>query len=252
MDVIPVPCLGDNYAYLLVDRANGIAAAVDPVEPKKVLRVSAEHGVKITMILTTHKHWDHAGGNQELKAELDDIVVVGGRNDDVKACTRAVVDGEELQLGNIVIKAIWTPCHTRGHTCYYATLPASEEVGHVFTGDTLFVAGCGRFFEGDAAEMNIALNTKLASLPDSTRVWCGHEYTVKNLQFAQSVEPDNAQVAEKLLKAKEARAQGYPTVPSTLIDEKATNPFMRVAHLSQIAGDEIETMRNLRAMKDKF
>ncbi|TYZ59028.1 hypothetical protein PybrP1_005253 [[Pythium] brassicae (nom. inval.)] len=263
MEVALVPVLGDNYAYLLIDTANRVAAAIDPVEPEKVLARAKELGVAITTILTTHSHWDHAGGNGVMKelaeqhllasgGDSHSVPVVGGKGDDVQDATLEVEHGDVVRVGALQVRVFQTPCHTRGHVLYLCD-------GALFTGDTLFVAGCGRFFSGSPAEMHHALNTVVAKLPLDTKVYCGHEYTASNLRFAAHVEPANAAVRAKLAWAVERSQQGEPTVPSTVEDELATNPFMRVHEpaVQQFAvggatADLAAVMGALRSAKDQF
>lgn len=256
MKIVHVPCLEDNYSYLIIDEKTNQGAAVDPVEPEKVLGVAKDHGVDLKLVLTTHHHWDHAGGNEKIKELVPGIKVYGGSVDNVKGCTNKVENGDKLSLGpDISILSLHTPCHTKGHISYYLTGKEDEEPA-VFTGDTLFIAGCGKFFEGTAEQMYQSLCVTLASLPKTTRVYCGHEYTVKNLQFAQTVEPDNGKIAQKLSWAQHQRQSGLPTVPSTIEEELETNPFMRVdqPELQEKVGCEVpvEALREIRKRKDNW
>ncbi|KAE9444980.1 hypothetical protein C3L33_23123, partial [Rhododendron williamsianum] len=220
--------VNETVGFRIIDEATKEGAAVDPVEPDKVLGVAKENGVELKSVLTTHHHWDHAGGNEKIKELVPGIRVYGGSLDNVKGCTNKVENGDSLSIGkDINILALHTPCHTKGHISYYLTGKAEEDPA-VFTGDTLFVAGCGKFFEGTAEQMYQSLCVTLASLPKPTRVYCGHEYTVKNLQFARTVEPENAKIAHKLSWAQHQRQTGLPTIPSTIEEELETNPFMRV------------------------
>ncbi|ELR14062.1 hydroxyacylglutathione hydrolase [Acanthamoeba castellanii str. Neff] len=224
--VVPVPVLSDNYAYLLIDERDKVAAAVDPVEPKKVLEAAEKEGVPIKAIYTTHHHWDHAGGNEELLKALPAGTPVYGADDRIPGLTHKVANAEVLQLGSTGVKVLFTPCHTAGHVLMYH-----------------------------------ALHDVCAQLPQDTQVWCGHEYTVKNLQFAQSVEKDNQELQAKLKWAEERRSQEppLPTIPSTIHDELQCNPFMRVNRESvkralglATEADPIEVMAKLRHMKDKW
>ncbi|KAJ0978509.1 hypothetical protein J5N97_013983 [Dioscorea zingiberensis] len=175
MKIYHIPCLEDNYAYLIVDEATREAAAVDPVEPEKVIRAADEAGADIKLVLTTHRHWDHAGGNNKMKQLVPGIKVYGGSLDNVEGCDNKVENGDRLSLGaDVNILALHTPCHTKGHISYFVT-SKTEEVPAVFTGDTLFIAGCGKFFEGTAEQMYESLCVTLGSLPRPTRVFCGHE-----------------------------------------------------------------------------
>ncbi|XP_060921430.1 hydroxyacylglutathione hydrolase, mitochondrial-like isoform X2 [Labrus mixtus] len=255
MKVELLPALSDNYMYLLIDVDSKEAAIVDPVEPRKVVDAVRQHGVKLTTVLTTHHHWDHAGGNEKMLKLMPGLRVYGG-DDRVPCLTKKVTHSHNFKVGSLNVKCLFTPCHTTGHICYYVTKENSTEPPAVFTGDTLFVAGCGKFFEGTAEQMYRALIETLGRLPPETRVYCGHEYTVSNLKFARHVEPDNEVIQEKLAWAKEKCSNGEPTIPSTVADEFTFNPFMRVKeksvqeHVKQT--DATETMRSLRKEKDGF
>jgi len=237
-----------------VEVADSVAAVVDPVEPDTVLKAVEREGVKLTTVLTTHHHWDHAGGNKGIVNKVPNLTVIGG-DDRIDAVTRLVKHGDELSVGGLQISCLFTPCHTTGHICYYVT-QASDKV--VFTGDTLFLGGCGRFFEGSAEQMHEALVNILGKLPKDTKVFCGHEYSLQNLAFGHHVEPDNQHIKDKISWCKEMRdsSPSQPTVPSTIEEELLINPFMRVdqapvqSHATQT--DPIETMRALRAEKDNF
>lgn len=253
MKIKILPALQDNYMYLVIDEKSREAAVVDPVEPEKVIIAAKEENVKLTHVLTTHHHWDHAGGNEELCKQLKNLTVVGS-DDRIGCLTKKVSDGEELKIGNLDVTCIFTPCHTSGHICYY--IKGGSQIPAVFSGDTLFVAGCGKFFEGTADQMYEALIQKLGALPDTTNVYCGHEYTLKNLQFALHVEPDNEELQKKFEWTKVRRDQNLPTVPSTIGDEKKFNPFMRVGEPTIQKHVQSEDVRNvmgaLRTEKDNF
>ncbi|CAL5189558.1 unnamed protein product [Lathyrus oleraceus] len=256
MKIFHIPCLEDNYSYLIVDESTKEAAAVDPVEPEKVLQVSNSLGLTLKFVLTTHHHWDHAGGNEKIKELVPGIKVYGGSIDNVKGCTNAVENGDKVHLGaDINVLALHTPCHTNGHISYYVT-GKENEVPAVFTGDTLFIAGCGKFFEGTAEQMYQSLSVTLSSLPKPTLVYCGHEYTAKNLLFALTVEPDNLRIQQKLTWAQNQRQAGQPTIPSTIEEELETNPFMR-ADLPAIQAkvgrsSPVEALGELRKWKDNW
>ncbi|KAF4519219.1 hypothetical protein B566_EDAN015325 [Ephemera danica] len=251
-----LPALQDNYMYLLVDEATQEAAIVDPVAPSTVLSAVKDEGVKLTTVLTTHHHWDHAGGNEELVKTAGTALNVLGGDERVGAMNRQVSHGDTLQLGSLNIKCLATPCHTSGHICYFVEHAQSGDPPAVFTGDTLFVAGCGRFFEGTPIQMHRALIEILGSLPSETEVYCGHEYSVQNLKFAMHVEPNNTDIQDKMAWAKAQRSKNVPTVPSTIGEEKKINPFMRVteASVQQHAGqsDPVGTMGFIRQEKDTF
>ncbi|XP_031669976.1 hydroxyacylglutathione hydrolase, mitochondrial isoform X1 [Oncorhynchus kisutch] len=255
MKVELLPALTDNYMYLLIDEESKEAAIIDPVEPVKVVEAIRKHGVRLTTVLTTHHHWDHAGGNEKMVRLVPGLTVYGG-DDRVDALTKKVKHSNTFKVGSLTVKCLFTPCHTTGHICYLVTKDNSTEPPAVFTGDTLFVAGCGKFFEGTAEQMYRALIDVLGRLPPETRVYCGHEYTVNNLKFARNVEPDNEVIKKKLAWAKEKVSNGEPTIPSTVAEEFKFNPFMRVKEKSvqEHAGqnDPVETMRSLRKEKDGF
>lgn len=252
--------------YLLIDEATRQAAAVDPVNPSAIASSVHDYSVELKAVLTTHHHYDHAHGNSELVGMFPNITVYGG-DSRVQALTKHVEHGEIVRLGNLNIECLSTPCHTKGHICYYVTCetqPLTSESGSinedceraVFTGDTLFVAGCGRFFEGSAEQMDRNLNQTLGGLPNDTKVYCGHEYTVTNLKFALTVEPQNVDVKAKLSWAQTRVSRREPTVPSTIGQEKKINPFMRLknSRVKEYAGetDEIEVMTVLRHRKNEF
>jgi len=255
MKVHIIPALQDNYMYLLVDESSNEGAVVDPVEPSKVIDIVNRENIKLTTILTTHHHWDHAGGNEDFVKQMPGLAVYGGDNR-IGALNRKVSHGDKLQVGNLEIQCLFTPCHTSGHICYYLPSSSVNDQPAVFTGDTLFQGGCGRFFEGTADEMYHALITVLSSLPDNTKVYCGHEYSLQNLAYGHHVEPENEAISQRISWVKAQRVKLEPTVPSLLKDEKQINPFMRVyessvqAHAKQT--DPIQTMRALRAEKDGF
>jgi len=260
MRVRILPALTDNYMYLVVDEATGEAAIVDPVAPEVVVNAVKQENVTLTTVLTTHHHWDHAGGNTKLVQLLSDLnLSVLGGDDRIEALTKKVAHGDKVKVGGLDVTCMSTPCHTSGHICYF--FAGGGDTPSVFTGDTLFLGGCGRFFEGTADQMHEALVGKLAKLPDDTRVFCGHEYSVSNLKFALHVEPDNDAVKAKLAECKKLRSKSPPetTIPSTIGEEKSYNPFMRVGEASvqghtktEGAGDAIATMAALRQEKDGF
>ncbi|CAB3982531.1 hydroxyacylglutathione hydrolase, mitochondrial isoform X1 [Paramuricea clavata] len=254
MRVQILPALEDNFMYLIIDDKTKEAAIVDPVEPKKVLKAVEKEGVELKTALTTHHHWDHAGGNEELAKLVPGLPVYGG-DDRIGALTKKVSHNDEFKIGNLDVKCLFTPCHTSGHICYYITADV-DKPGAVFTGDTLFLSGCGKFFEGTQEQMYQALIEILGKLPAATSVYCGHEYSVKSLMFAQHVEPNNTTVKNKLEWCKNQRAAKEPTVPSTIAEEMEYNPFMRVGDKSvqEFCGtnDPVKTMGKLRERKNNF
>ncbi|XP_071640458.1 hydroxyacylglutathione hydrolase, mitochondrial-like isoform X1 [Temnothorax longispinosus] len=260
MKVQILPALQDNYMYLIIDEATKEAAVVDPVDPEAVITAVRQNDVKLTKVLTTHHHWDHAGGNAKLSKSFADLAIYGG-DDRIEAINCKITHNDTFNIGNLSVKCLATPCHTRGHVCYYITGEGEgegegEHPPSVFTGDTLFAGGCGRFFEGTANQMYKALVEILGSLPEETKVYCGHEYTANNLKFGLHVEPENLAIRQKLDLVHTQRANNLPTVPSTIKDEKLTNPFMRVHESSVMKhaqqNDPVQTMSYLRREKDNF
>lgn len=257
IDVHIVPILDDNFSYLVHDKSTSTAALVDPATPVPLVTLAAKLGANITTSLTTHKHWDHAGGNKQLAQLIPNVDIVGSVYEQAEAVSVPLPSGAHhtIRGSQISVSTLHTPCHTAGHLCF--TLSVSDRQA-VFTGDTLFVAGCGKFFEGNATDMHNSLNATLAQLPDDTLVFCGHEYTITNLKFAASVEPENKYVSEKLEWAKQQVENGEPTVPTSIADEKKTNPFMR-NHLPEMkealgmqGADDVAVMKELRERKNNF
>ncbi|KAJ7632206.1 Metallo-hydrolase/oxidoreductase [Roridomyces roridus] len=227
MKIVPVPVRDDNYAYLIVDESTKQAAAVDPYDVAKVTAAADSEGVKVVACITTHHHHDHSGGNKVFASTYPDAIIYAG-SEKSPAATKILKDKDEFTLGdNIRIKCLATPCHTQDSICYHVT-DAKDSSDHpggaVFTGDTLFVAGCGRFFEGNGAEMHAALSY-LGTLPDATRVYNGHEYTAGSLAFGLSVDPTSAALARL---AEIVRANKQSTGMTTIGDEKEWNVFMRL------------------------
>ena len=245
MRVIPIPCLADNYAYLLVCRETKEAAIIDPSEAGPVLRAlhqgagtldsrrdvnaapSSREDIRVAAILCTHHHHDHVGGNEEVRSRLgiDRVYGHGSDRGRIPGQTQYVQEGDTFEIGRLSVRVIHIPGHTLGAVAYIVTSENDDPV--VFTGDTLFLAGCGRLFEGDPPMMHASL-AKLAALDPATRVYCGHEYTESNLKFAAHVEPSNAEIAKARELSAELRQEGRPTVPGTIGHELATNPFLRV------------------------
>ena len=221
MEIHIVPCLSDNYAYLLA--YGGAAVVVDPSEAAPVQAELARLGLSLTGIWATHHHHDHVGGIEELVRQNAGLEVIGsaydGRRGRVPALTRAVSEGEPLWFGSHRVRVLEVPGHTMGAIAYLVE-------GALFSGDTLFTAGCGRLFEGDPPTMLASLNA-LRTLPPETQLYCGHEYTQKNLGFALTIEPDNADVIQRVARVNERRLAGEPSVPSTIEDERKTNPMLR-------------------------
>lgn len=227
MLVTPIPCLKDNYAYLVVCEETGEAAIVDPSEaPPVALAVDASKA-KLSAIWNTHHHFDHVGGNEEIVKKYGVKTVCGHVSDEgrIPGQTRRLNEGDRFSFGVLDVTILHIPGHTLGAIAYVVRAPG--EAPAVFTGDTLFLAGCGRLFEGTPAQMHASL-AKLAELPSTTKIYCGHEYTESNLRFAAHVEPGNADIAAAQARAAEMRGRGEPTVPTTIADDLKVNPFLRV------------------------
>ena len=256
MDVHPIPCLRDNYAYLLLCPQTQATAVVDPSEADPVQAELERRGLSLTAILNTHHHWDHVGGNEALQAEHPGIRIFGYASDRgrIPGQTEFLEVGDVVKFGEIEGTILHNPGHTSGAITYVFGDQA-------FTGDTLFAAGCGRVFEGTMAQMHHSLNGVLGGLPDPTRLYFGHEYTERNLEFAQSVEPGNAAVSKRLDAVRQSRRQGQFTPPTTLAEERQTNPFLRCQspQLRQVAQRESSGPSTdagvfgvLRGLKDRF
>jgi hydroxyacylglutathione hydrolase len=255
MRVVPVPCLQDNYAYLVI-ASSGQAAVVDASEAEPVRDALRREGVELASIWSTHHHFDHVGGNEEL-AKGAPIEVVGHVSDRgrIPGQTREVKTGDVVSVGDVRARCVHIPGHTLGAVAYYVEA-GGERV--VFTGDTLFCAGCGRLFEGTPVQMRASLHA-LLELPGDTRVLCGHEYTESNLRFAAHVEPGNAEIVRARERAASLRGRKEPAIGTTLAEERATNPFLRdgsaeIRDTLKIApgADDVAAFAAIRAAKDVF
>jgi len=255
--VIPIPCLKDNYAYLVVCDDTQMAGVVDPAEAGVVLRAVDIEGVTLRAVFNTHHHPDHVGGVPELVKAIPNLEVYGHRVDKnrIDGFTRGVEMGDVLSLGNLKIEVIHNPGHTTGGVTYLVE-------GCAFTGDTLFGGGCGRLFEGTPETLFHSLTKVLGRLPDTTQVFFGHEYTEQNLKFAAQLEPDNEWIHQRLKQVEDTRKRGGITTPSTLALEWATNPFMRCGNLEfihrvqardpTVEGRPEEVFTAIRKWKDRF
>ena len=252
--VIIIPAFSDNYIYLY-QYDQDKAFAVDPADSSAVLAALTENALSLTMILSTHSHHDHVGGNLELKKATGCQVI--GADSRIPDIDRVVADSDIISAGPSQIQVIATPGHTEKDVCYYLPASSLNPHGALFTGDTLFVAGCGRRFGTDALTMYNSLS-RLTALPADTRVYCGHDYTVEDYEFALTVEPANDAVRQLLQKAKENSAARKPTVPSTIEQEKLTNSFLRTDSaqirqtLNMTKAQPHEVFAELRRQKDTF
>ncbi|MEJ2125788.1 MAG: hydroxyacylglutathione hydrolase [Alphaproteobacteria bacterium] len=246
-------CGEDNFCVLIHDPDSGMTAAVDTPDAEPIARELRAKGWTLTHLLTTHHHYDHTDGHEELKAETG-ATIIGAGNDSARipGLDMPVADGERFTLGRHTVEVLETPGHTRGAVCYW--LP---DAGVVFTGDTLFSLGCGRLFEGDGQMMWNSLQ-KLMALPPETHIYCGHEYTEANGRFALAVEPGNAALQQRVAEAKVLRSDGKATVPTTLAAEMAQNPFLRpssseIQAALGLSGQPLATIfTELRRRKDHF
>ena len=251
LEIELVPCLSDNYAYLVHDAEAGLTAVVDPSEAPPVVKALAARDWKLTHILNTHHHFDHTGGNIPLKAEFGAEIVGPGKDRARFAGIDTGVDeASGWRFGARPVRVMEIPAHTSSHIAFIVD-------DAVFTGDTMFAMGCGRLFEGTPAMMWSSLS-KLMTLPDSTRVFCGHEYTQSNGRFALTMEPNNVALAARMKDVDAARAKGTPTIPSTIGLEKQTNPFCRPASaelrktLGMEKASDVDVLGETRRRKDNF
>jgi len=239
LEVVRIPVLSDNYVWLVHEPESRATMVVDPAVAAPVLAEAETRGWQITDIWNTHWHPDHTGGNADIKAATGcTISGPAAERDRIPTLDVLVKGGDLVRLGTIEASVIDVPAHTSGHIAYHFVSQAA-----VFVGDTLFAMGCGRLFEGTASQMFANMAT-LAQLPDATTVYCAHEYTQSNGRYAVTVEPDNGALIARMAQVDAARARGEATVPTTIGQEKATNPFMRAASVEQLA--------ERRAAKDAF
>ena len=239
LEIVRIPALTDNYIWLVHDPASDQTMVVDPAEAVPVLAEADQRGWRIGQIWNTHWHPDHTGGNAAIKAATGALVIgPSAEAERIPTLDIAVHEGDVVRLGNHVATVLETPGHTAGHIVFHL---AGDAV--VFTGDTLFAMGCGRLFEGDAEQMFDNMQ-RLAALPPETIVYCAHEYTQANGRFARVAEPGNQDVADRMTLVDAARERGEATVPTTIAEERATNPFLRA--------DSAEELAERRAAKDAF
>jgi hydroxyacylglutathione hydrolase len=238
LTVSAVPALTDNYVWLIGNRDSGEAAAVDPSIAEPVLDAVEADRLRLTQVLNTHWHPDHTGGNKALKAATCCSITAPAEAQRVSEVDRIVAEGDRVTVAGSEAVVWDIPAHTAGHIAYYF-----EEERMIFVGDTMFAMGCGRLFEGTAEQMYSNMQ-RIASLPDDVRIYCGHEYTLANARFAAHVDPGNPDVARRLESVAALRDRGVITLPTTVAEERATNPFVRVA--------SVEDFARLRTMKDNF
>jgi len=238
LTVTAVPVLSDNYVWLIHDAESGETAAVDPSVADPVLSAAEAQGLRITQVLNTHWHPDHTGGNDAIRDATCCTITGPAEAERVSKMDRIVSEGDRIQFGGSEAIVWDIPAHTAGHIALYF-----EDEGMIFVGDTMFAMGCGRLFEGTAEQMYANMQ-RIAALPEDVRIYCGHEYTLANARFAANFDPDNADVARRLEQVSAMRDAGRITLPTTVADERATNPFVRARNAQEFA--------ELRTAKDSF
>ena len=238
LEVVPVPVLTDNYVWLIHDGESGETAAVDPSVADPVLAAAAAKGWQLSQVLNTHWHPDHTGGNAAIQSATGSPIIAPAEAERVSKVDRVMAEGDRVRVCGAEALVWEIPAHTAGHIAYYF-----ENEGMIFVGDTMFAMGCGRLFEGTAQQMYANLQ-RIAALPGDIRIYCGHEYTLANARFAADVEPNNAAVAARLKKVEALRASGDVTLPTTVAEERETNPFVRATNWEEFA--------RLRSAKDSF
>lgn len=252
-DVYIVPMFNDNYGYIIVDRDTGSAAAVDPGEPRAIMNAAQTLGLNLQQLWITHKHADHSGGNEFIKSKVPGLKIYGTKHESIPAITDGLGEGDSLQLGSLKVKVLYTPCHTSGHISFFVESPSSSIAPILFPGDTLFVGGCGRFFEGTADQMCDNMS-RFSKLPSITKVYPAHEYTLSNYKFLASISKEICQ--KKYEEIQKVRDAGQSTVPSTIGDEIETNLFMKVfeSQVQKLVGQDTPStaMAELRQRKNNF
>lgn len=253
--LIAIPALGDNFIYLY-RHDNSNTLAVDPGDYSSVAETLKKHNLNLTTILATHHHWDHIGGIAELKKRTG-CKVIGSDKQRIPGIDELAEDGQILTISDTKIKVIATPGHTRTAVCYYLLPTNKNEDGILWTGDMLFIGGCGRLLECNAQTMWHSLQ-KLAALPNETHIYCGHDYTLENYEFALEIEPHNQDVKKYLSEIRQKQQHGEYTIPSTMLQEKETNIFLRAGTpeiktaLNMPQADDVQVFAELRRRKDVF
>ncbi len=239
MRVEIIPCLQDNYSYLIIDDSNNSACVVDPSEASPIINFLKNKNINLKYILNTHHHFDHIGGNKNLKKIFKSTVVgFKGDADRIPEIDILLEDNQVWKAENFIAKIFHIPGHTTGHICFHFF---QDKL--IFTGDTLFSLGCGRIFEGTYKQMFNSLN-KIKSLPNETKIYCGHEYTLNNSKFCMAHDPNNQNLKKKIENIKKQVKDGLPTIPSTIKDELDCNIFLRT--------NDLESFSKLRDLKDIF
>ena len=257
MQIKRIPVLSDNYIFVLSDPQRKIAAVVDPAVAQPVIDYVKSINAELVAIFNTHHHSDHVGGNKQLVKHFPDLYVYGGVEDRGRIPHQQVYlqEGDTVEFGDRTGQVFFVPGHTLGHIAYYFPPLETEGTGELFCGDTIFAGGCGRLFEGSPAQMVDSIS-KLRQLPDRTRVWCAHEYTLNNLKFALSVDRQNQDLQARYESVQQSRSQGIATIPSLLGEEKQTNPFLRwdTPALQKTAKikEPARVFGRIRGMKDQF
>lgn len=238
LTVSAVPVLTDNYVWLITDTDTGETAAVDPSVAEPVLEAVAAKGLRLTQVLNTHWHPDHTGGNQGIRAATGCTIIGPAEAEKVSRIDRIVAEDDRVTVAGAEAVVWDIPAHTAGHIAYYF-----EDEGMIFVGDTMFAMGCGRLFEGTAEQMYANMQ-RIAALPDDVRIYCGHEYTLSNARFATQADSASVNVQQRLERVSAQRDAGEITLPTTVREERATNPFVRAGNVQEFA--------ELRAAKDSF
>lgn len=257
MEIELIPALSDNYIFLLYDPSTQTAAVVDPAQAEPVLACLARLNLKLVAIFNTHHHWDHVGANQELLKHFPRLHIYGSKADQgrIPGQKTFLLEGDRVEFAGRVAEVLFVPGHTSGHIAYYFPPAEEKSPGELFCGDTLFAGGCGRLFEGTPAQMLESLS-KLRSLPENTRIWCAHEYTLNNLAFALTVDPDNYDLQKRYADVQEKRKAGISTIPSLLEKEKTTNPFLRwdkpALQKTAQSEDAVTVLGKIRQLKDNY